>query len=38
MSDMATMKDGKIGFIDGKLVYHKITYEMIDYKNKNLVQ
>jgi predicted RND superfamily exporter protein len=35
---MGTMKDGKIGFIDGKLVYFKITYELNEYKNKNLEQ
>jgi hypothetical protein len=35
---MGTMKDGKVGFIDGKLVYTKITFEINEYKNKNLEQ
>ena len=38
MSDITTLKDGKLGFIDGKLVYIKITYEFKDFRNMNLQQ
>ena len=38
MSDLETLKDGKFGFIDGKLVSVKITYELSDFRNMNLVQ
>ena len=37
MQDIETLKDGKFGFIDGKLVSAKITYEFKDFRNMNLV-
>ena len=38
MSNMDTMKDGKFGFIDGKLVAAKISYEFDGFSNMNLAQ
>lgn len=38
MSNMGTLKDGKLGFIEGKLVSYKITYEFNGFNNMNLVE
>ena len=38
MSNMGTLKDGKFGFIEGKLVSARITCEVDGYNNMNLVE
>ena len=38
MSNMGTLKDGKLGFIEGKLVSAKITYEFNGFNNMKLVE
>jgi hypothetical protein len=34
--DISRLKDGKVGFIDGKVVHLRITYELKGFRNMNL--
>ena len=38
MEDISRLKDGKVAFIEGKVVHFRITYEFKGFKNMNLKQ
>ena len=38
LEDSNRLKDGKVGFIDGKIVYFRVTYEFPGFNNMNLKQ